>query len=281
MISVTRCNALAILSLSLLLPVPNAYGAGFSLNPWIIFLEPDKNKLSHELILTHDAGDNSDLGAGPRVQGPLVAQPVPVELKVVQREVDIEGMVRNNLDQISTDFVVFPSQIILYPGDIQKVQLQWVGTSLPLFETSYGLIAEQIPVGIPDAGGAPVRGGVNIMVRYEAIVVVTPKGATPAVVVDTAYALKGQNGSDSLFLLFSNPGTGRQSLGECHLALTPRDAAGKLVLRNNVKVSLTAEEFPILKQALFARGKRRLVIPWPKNLPIGQVAATLACPSAK
>ncbi len=258
----------------LLLFTQGGFGAGFSINPWIIFLEPDKNKMSQELTLHYVEGPETQLH-GPRES--KFAQPVPVELKVVHREVDIDGKVNNFLDQVSEDFVIFPSQIILYPGDVQKVQLQWVGTSLPKFEKTYGLIAEQIAVDIPDEGGAPVRGVVNILVRYEAVVVVTPKGVKPLVKVDTTYRVAGNNGPDSLFLQFSNPGTARQSLGECRITLSPRDGAGNLDLKKNVVLSPTALEFPVLKQALFAGGKRNLKFAWPENLPKGKVSAAVAC----
>ncbi len=254
-----------------------AQSSGYSLEPWIIHLEPASNKLNQELTLKY--GTEGGFGANSPLSA-TQAQPIPLELTVVEREIDQFGKVINRREISVEDFVIFPSQLILYPGDEQKVQLQWVGEKQPIREKSYTLIVEQIPIDIPvieERGG--VTGGVTILTRYEAIITLSPKNAKPNISIDSVYRMNApKKGPDSLVFLFSNIGTGRQSMEKAQFEITPRDDQGNLILKERVLLTYESSKHPALKHSIFPGDSRRLVVPWPADLTQHTVSGKILFP---
>lgn len=251
----------------------SVHAVSFSLDPWIIIFEPSKNVLSQVITLKYvgDEAKNAEQSATTS-QG---TAPIPIEITVLPRIVDENGNVQYTSQTPAPEFVVFPSQLILYPGDEQKVQLQWVAEKIPDKEITFGFIAAQQPVSIDDGGKKYTRavGQVNILTRYESIVVMRPAGVKPKIVVDSSYHLKDSAGSDQMVLVLSNHGTGLQSASEMKLQVTP---VGKNGLADFSKKFLYSPVLPhhVVKNAIFADGKRRIVVPWPDHFPIGPIRVT-------
>lgn len=250
-----------------------AHAVSFSLDPWIIILEPSKNTLSQVITLKY-VGDETRTTdqSSPANQG---TAPIPIEITVLPRLVDENGSVRYTSQTPSPEFVVFPSQLILYPGDEQKVQLQWVAEKIPKKEVTFGLIAAQQPVAIEETGNkfSKARGQINILTRYESIIVMRPEGVKPKIVVDSVYPIKDSTGENQMMLLLSNQGTGMQSASEMKLEVAP---IGKNGLADFTKKILYAPNLPHsqVKNAIFADGKRRLLLPWPEHIPVGPIQVT-------
>ncbi|MBX3585381.1 MAG: molecular chaperone [Ramlibacter sp.] len=97
-------------------------------------------------------------------------EPAAVEITVKARAMAANG------DDVLTDaedqFNVFPAQVVLQPGQVQTVRVQYVGTSAIEREQAYRLIAEQLPV---DVGQVAQNGGrMRLLVKYVASVYVVP-----------------------------------------------------------------------------------------------------------
>jgi fimbrial chaperone protein len=171
--------------------------------------------------------------------------------------------------------VIYPSQLILYPGDVQKVQVQWVSDKPLTREIAYGLIASQLPVNVDqkNQGQKSVQAQVMVLTRYEGIVVVRPKNAKPMVVVDTVIPRSDSSGKNLMVVQLQNKGTGLQLVRDLRMTVAPLDKSGRVVLekRMNYQPQLNPDE---VRHALFSAQKRRFTVPWPPGIPVGPVQVT-------
>ncbi|OGJ90018.1 MAG: hypothetical protein A2268_12615 [Candidatus Raymondbacteria bacterium RifOxyA12_full_50_37] len=237
--------------------------AGYSLNPLITFLDLAANKTSAEVSIQSEKGD--------------AKIPMAIELQVKGREVDIGGSkVTYKDDNSAENFVVYPSQIVLLPGETQRVQVKWVGDSIPAKETAYGLIADQAPVklGDEDQQRATAQGRLNVLTRYEGVIVVLPANPQPETVVDSAIAKIDSAGQPHLMLYIFNKGTGRQKLAGMKLRITPVDKNGQMDTKKSVAYVpvLTSQQ---TRQSLFPGYHRRFDLPWPSQAPVGRIRAII------
>lgn len=244
-----------------------AWCVSFSLDTWIISLEPDLRKSSQVITLKYIGNEYG----GPKSDAKTLL-PIPVEFSIFPRYIDLDGKVTYDTTQPSPDFVIFPSQIILYPGDVQKIQIQWVSDKPLTKETIFGLIAVQVPVNLENstAPTKAVQGGVTIITRYEGIVVVKPKGTRPEVVVDTAYSKPDTLGKTNLVLHLKNKGTGLQLTKGMKLTVAPLDEKGRVNLQKKISYAPLLND-NATKHALFSGQIRRYITPWPHGIPVGPV----------
>lgn len=248
----------------------SAWGSNFVLNPWILIFEPQNKVISQMVTYTFQGGPRDQKGMGPQPDN-NENTPVPVEISISAREVTPDGSVIYPSSQGADDFVVYPSQFILYPGDSKRIQVQWVGSAIPGKETSFGFISTQLPLDIKSPKETPKTavGIVQVSTRYEGIIVVRPSGVKPDVIVDTAYSRRDSAGT-SLVVVLNNKGTGMQPLKSMSLFVSPIDPAGKVrfdqkVLIKEIKPSKASN------QSLLAGFKRMVSVPWPTDLPVGPV----------
>jgi fimbrial chaperone protein len=191
--------------------------------------------------------------------------PVAVEISIIGRGQDVDG--EDVKQSGSDDWVIFPEQLILEPGQNQSVRVQWIGTATPERELPFRLIAEQLPI---DIGQAPVQGGqVRLLVQYKASLYVVPPGAKPKLTVLSAGPTKLSDGGTVLELRVENNGTAHQILRDPTLTL---QAGGR-------SVSVKADQLGGLAgENLLAGVTRRFLLPWPKELPTGPLTATIDLP---
>jgi P pilus assembly chaperone PapD len=242
--------------------------AGYSMTPLITILEPSNKKMSDVVILKYE-GD--------------VKSPVAIELKVMGREISVDGKVVYNKDDKSiNNLVVYPAQVVLMPGDVQRVQIKWVGDTVPAREVAYGLIAAQAPVklGDEDKERSTAQGRINILTRYEGIIVVRPKNARPSTSVQAAGPKADEKGKTLLIITLKNSGTGLQKLQGMKLQLMPASKPGQSQSAGSYlyKPELTNEQS---KHSIFAGFSRTLELPWPPQVPVGPVQATVSFDEAK
>ncbi len=247
--------------------VVRSWAVSFSLDTWIITLEPDLKKSSQVITLKYVGSEFS----GPKSAAKSLL-PIPVEFSIYPRFIDLDGKVTYDTSKGAPEFMIYPSQVILYPGDIQKIQIQWISDKPLTKEIIFGLIALQVPVNLE--GNAKdlktPQGGVTILTRYEGIIVVRPKGTRAEVVVDTLYPIIDSVGNATLVMLLKNNGTGMQLTKNMRLTVAPLDANGRIILKD--KINFVPElSYTATKHALFAGQTRRYMLPWPKQIPVGRI----------
>ena len=195
---------------------------------------------------------------------------VAVELYLAKREVGIDGKETYAIAKAEEDFLLYPPQTFLQPGEAQTVRVSWVGNPDPSYELAYRLIVEQVPLETNPQPSNVNNRQINIttLVRYGGSIYITPKDAVPNVVLESAVHQKGEGGSDQLVLTLNNKGTAHTLLQNLTLTIVSQEQPGK-------SVQLAPADLPGLSgENILAHHQRRFIIPWPPELPVGGVDVT-------
>ena len=194
------------------------------------------------------------------------AEQIAVELSMAERKISLEG--QETTESADDDFLVYPSQIVLPPQGVQSVRVTWLGNPNPEKELAYRIIAEQLPINLnnPEESQAETTSGaVKVMFRYMGSVYIRPKNAESKVVLNGITHEKGTDGNDRLVITFENQGTRRAVLSELNLNLTSQGS----------QLTLKPEQLEGVNNGVILAGnQRRFSIPWPQQLPIGEVTGT-------
>lgn len=190
-------------------------------------------------------------------------RPVALQVTIQKRETAIDGA-----DVLTPteegQFVLFPPQMVLRPGQSQAVRVQWRGSATPEKELAFRVITEQLPINLQRErqGGAQV----TLLLRYEGTLYVSPANAAPVVAVDSAKAATNEEGQQRLTVTLSNTGTRHAILGNLKLSVT---AGGQ-------SVTMTPEQLEGMTGAnMLAGATREFSVPWPEGLPVGPVEVGL------
>lgn len=150
------------------------------------------------------------------------AEAAAVEISIKSRSMKEDGT--DILKDAEDDFTIQPAQLVLQPGQVQSIRVQWLGKEVPRRELAYRLIAEQLPIDI--GAQAPQGGRVRLLVTYVASVYVVPAGAQAQLAIAGA-EFRPENGG-RLRVTVENRGTARRILKDIRLRLA--GAFGTLVL---------------------------------------------------
>lgn len=204
-------------------------------------------------------------------------RPAAVEIVVNEfsRDLDGRGILGKEADE---QFIVYPAQLILMPGDEASVQVRWIGIAQAGSEQTFALTTREVVIPHreqePPAASEGARININVLMNYDVRVYVAPRGAKSKLTVEgvTVRAAAGEE-QDLLEVTLANHGTAHQSLKEMSLVLTALDPDGKPL---RPAVTMPAQDVPGMNTALLANGQRRLRIPWPAALPVGPVRVALS-----
>jgi fimbrial chaperone protein len=188
--------------------------------------------------------------------------PNAIQITMVRRLVDANG--KESLPEEEDDFVVFPPQMVLQPGETRSIRVQWVGDPTPPAELAYRIIAEQLPVDFESETSQ--SSGISLVIRYAGSVYIAPPGIHSDLSVSGEVA-EMEDGTSGLKLIFRNPGTSHIILRQLKLSLTAATAKTGLV-----KKVLEPDQLDgIRSENILAGHERHFVIPWPEGLPKGAV----------
>lgn len=194
-------------------------------------------------------------------------EPVAVQIDMVERQVGLDG--EETLPPADDRFLVYPNQALVPPNEMQIIQVRWLGESDPDRELAFRIIAEQLPVAFE---GAPPPGGrIDILVRYEGAVYVTPAGAVPSLAVDEV-AREVTDQGVRLAVTIANRGTRHGILNGA--VLTVQSGAARVDLSGGALAGLEGEN-------VLAGNRRRFLLPWPESLGSQAPSATLRLEGAR
>lgn len=167
--------------------------------------------------------------------------PIAVQIRTYTREVLPDGTERNEpLDGV---FRIYPSQMILQPGQTQVVRVQYTGPETVAVEQAYRLEARQLPINIANRD-EDLGTGVRIVLRYWATLYVGPAGATP----NLTYRLRNYDAAAGTGeIVVENRGTGHANLIGHTIVLSADGRTQRLPLRE------LPEEYSASLPAGFAR----------------------------
>jgi fimbrial chaperone protein len=204
-------------------------------------------------------------------------RPTAVEIVVNEFGRDLDG--RAMLGRRADDqFIIYPAQIVLMPGDEAGIQVRWIGEPAGS-ERAFALTTKEVPIPRRDGetADAPSEGAridINVLVNYDVRVYVKPRGARPRIAVESVNAQPRQSLPDLLEITLANRGNAHQSLREMSLVLTPLGTDGEPSGQPQVRMS--AQDVPGMGPALLPGDRRRLLLPRPADLPPGGVRAVLS-----
>jgi fimbrial chaperone protein len=201
-------------------------------------------------------------------------QPVALEISFTKRQVDIDG---NETElEADEDFIAYPPQLLLMPGQTQTVRVSWLGDPLPTEELAYWMTTQQVPVDLGNENEndsdfvAQVKEGINVsfsaLINYKGAIYITPPNTIANIVVIDVSHKKGEDGKDQLVLLLENQGTAHLLIREPQLTL--KSQSGQELVLSTEKLD------DLQRKTILPATKRRFILPWPKELPVGPVTAT-------
>jgi len=242
--------------------------ASFSISPLIVTLKPAGKNSQQLLTVKHTGGGY---------------EPIAVEISIVKRDLNLTGQVSHKTDESDDNFVIYPAQIILFPGEVQMVNVQWIGDFALDNELVYSIIAKQVPIdlGTADRGQSKSRLELKVLLKYEGLLYVRPPGVSPDVVVESAAPEFGDdNGDDDgephLIVMLYNRGSARQKINRISLTVTPLDKNGQPLVDKSI---VYAPQMPkkLINHSLYAGYRRRCELPWPEGVPVGPVQVSVSC----
>jgi fimbrial chaperone protein len=230
--------------LTLLLVVAPAVGA-FELQPMSATIDP----ASPSPTVTFDVINTTDAA-------------VAVQMRATTRRIDRDGTEFN--EDASDQLQVFPTQLILRPGQRQTVRVRWIGAGVPREELPFRVVAEQLPINL--SREEENASGVRMMLRYRATLYVRPNGAVPDLRVG---ALGLDETGERVQLTIENRGTAHQLLSDGLLVLNGGEGRRELrmdeiealaavnMLPGSVRrVSLSREDLPVVPDEISFRFDR-------------------------
>ncbi len=190
---------------------------------------------------------------------------VLLDVSITSREMDETGKESNRITpEIESNFLLYPPQMTLKPKEKRSIRVTWMGP-LPPHEKAFRLVAEQLPLGTQKKNSLKRGVHINILMRYQAALYVTPDNAAPLVVLKSSSRTSGENPKLQLVL---------ENSGSAHLLLKKLRVE---VERDQVPpVKLEGKELDgILGQNILAQSTRKFEITWPKKLKPGSVKVKL------
>lgn len=190
---------------------------------------------------------------------------VAVQITMAHRQMALDGS--ETLSDAEDDFIVFPPQLVLKPGESRAVRVQWIGDPAPKTELPYRIIAEQLPV---DFSGSTAAGSVvRLLIRYEGSIYIVPPGAASDVAVVSASAERAADGSQKLVVTVENKGTAHALLRELSLKVAST--------ADSTTTTVPPERLDGFRgENVLAGHQRRFVVPWPDGVTFGPVTVAMS-----
>ncbi|MDR2694531.1 MAG: hypothetical protein LBB74_10015 [Chitinispirillales bacterium] len=173
--------------------------AAFTIEPALIKFLADKGEKTAMVELVH-------IGGGPAA----------IQISVLERRLDMDGLlVKEGLPK-SSDFVVHPAQVILYPKERATVQVQYRGKGKITSDKAYVLYSQEVPIDVGEEDN-----GVNVNVRmttnyYTVILLDAVKTGKLAFVSSKAI------GDGKIEIVAENRGAGRVSADKLRITVGGR-----------------------------------------------------------
>lgn len=112
-------------------------------------------------------------------------RPITLEITVARRSIGPDGTEQRT--PAEDDFVVFPPQTVLQPGDTQAFRLQYIGPQTITESVTYAVTVAQLPIEIRETNFQ----GIQVVYNFTTTAHVVPPGAAPGLTVVNAVAGPG------------------------------------------------------------------------------------------
>jgi len=214
-----------ILLLMCLLAAPFCARAAFTIEPAMVTMFADRGEKSTFIELVHTGGG-----------------PAAVQFTVLERVLDIDGVLVKEGVAKSADFIVHPAQVILYPKERAVVQIQYKGKGKITSDRAYVLFSQEVPLEI-DEEESGVGMAVKMLTNYYTVLALET-GKPGKLVFVSSKAI----GAGKVEVIVENKGAGRVPMDRMNLLI-----GDKLI--NN---------FTGKSNSVMPGTRRRLTFEWPR-----------------
>ncbi|MGL1903499.1 MAG: hypothetical protein OCC49_15275 [Fibrobacterales bacterium] len=228
---------------------------GFMMYPTIMVLNSNNGEYTAKTNLSY-----------PKENG---TSPVPIEIEVYERTVDENGMVRLSKEP-TQDYVAYPAQVVLMPGENKNVHIQWVGKNLPEIEKQYVVAAQQVPVKGLEQNSDPTKptGSITAVVRYEAILVLTNENFKPEINTLSFKEIKVE-GKKVVEVILENTGRASQKLEKMRFKVLDHLNRSKIIQPDIINVDR-------VRNGITAGGKRKVSFAVAKDYDVLKIKSVSA-----
>jgi len=170
---------------------------------------------------------------------------IAIRISVLTRSQTIEGKEINS--PAETLFSVYPARLVIEPGAVSAVKIQWRGASDLAREQCFRFVAEEVAL----SSQAAQSTGIRVLFRYIASLYVGSEAFSPEISA-SAVAAKNPAGEAGFFVEIENRGSRHVIALDAVLSLS--DESGRVI-------TIGSEELDTLNAANYLPGsKRRLFI---------------------
>jgi len=141
------------LFIPMILIAAQAACAGFTIEPQVLALKVNRGERVGWVELTHTGGS-----------------PVAVELTAHKRVLDLDGELMADSLLKTDDFMIYPSQVLLYPGGKARAQVVLRGKGSITADKAYILYAKEVPFDFPEEAGRKVATDISMTVAFQTII---------------------------------------------------------------------------------------------------------------
>jgi len=175
------------------------------------------------------------------------ATALPVELSI--QELAFEAGETRLTGKDPGDIFVFPPQALIPPGQTQTFRVQYVGDPALAKSKHYYVTVAQVPV-----PGKPGESGVQVVFNFQVLASVGPRGAKPALRVQSAVIGKNDAGKPVPVVTIANASTTYGFVNRGTLRIIEKDKAGHEVFRR----TFSSEEMEqLVGMGLISSGQQR------------------------
>jgi P pilus assembly chaperone PapD len=175
--------------------------------------------------------------------------PAAVQFTVLERVLDMDGVLVKEGAARSTDFVVHPAEVILFPNERATVQIQYRGKGKITADRAYVLYSQEVPLEM-DEEEPGVGMSVKMLTNYYTVIALeTGKPGKPVFV--SSKVIDG----GKVEVIAENRGTGR----------VPMDRMS-LIIGNKVITDFTGKSNSIMPGT-----QRRLTFVWPRAVAANEI----------
>jgi len=138
--------------------------------------------------------------------------PAAVQFSVIDRVLDLDGVLANENPTKNSTFVVHPTQVILYPKERATVQIQYIGKGKVSEDRAYVLHSQEVPIDVTKEEEAGVNVSVNMVMNY--FTVISLETGKPGKLV---FVSSKAIGNGKIEVIAENKGAGRVRMERINL----------------------------------------------------------------
>lgn len=178
---------------------------------------------------------------------------IGVELKIYKRRTNSKG---EEVREDAEDFLIFPRQIKLSPGQRKAVRISWTGPAVVKKEIAYRLVLEQLPIDFKGKDKDLQKIDIDFLLKYVASLYVVPEQAKSEIILEKPVKRDGR-----IYFSLKNVGTRHLVISKLMMTLDGQD------------LSFSASSLrEILGKNLLSGSSLEFSLPWPKELKTKDLA---------